>query len=296
MAFTDRSSTSTDFIITNNDDLVSQHGKAGKSVLFDESSGYVALPTGSVASYPSFSYSAWVKYDNTGGGAVLFPRLVSLGASEENVFYIGKSSLTLGLDLNFSTTDGYWTSKSDAITANNWHHVAVTYASASDADPSFYVDGIALTLTTEDLTPHGTLNTHSGPGGIGGSSGGGFLYKGNIQDVSIWDIALGVSAITDLYNSGAPGDLRAHSNFDSLVAWWKMGLGEAGDSTTILDQISGTATTNGILQGAASIVSNSVDTDAETSPVNVPFRFGQRGPMSLRLRPTATPYSASFGG
>ena len=46
------------------------------------------------------------------------------------------------------------------------------------------------------------------------------LLEGSLSDISVWDIELNSSQVTDIYNSGVPTDISAESG---LVSYWKMG-------------------------------------------------------------------------
>ena len=47
-------------------------------------------------------------------------------------------------------------------------------------------------------------------------------FRGNIDEVSIWDSGLMANDIVTLYNSGSPTNLRLY-NFARMISWWRMG-------------------------------------------------------------------------
>ena len=70
------------------------------------------------------------------------------------------------------------------------------------------------------------------------SGGGGpnpaAFYNGNITNVSIWNIALDATGITNTRASSKPADLATHPNYSNLVHWYKLGDGDAVGTGTIL--------------------------------------------------------------
>ncbi len=53
-----------------------------------------------------------------------------------------------------------------------------------------------------------------------------------MDEVSLWQRELTEAEALELFNSGAPGDLTAHSAYDDLEAWWRMGEGSADATMT----------------------------------------------------------------
>ena len=74
---------------------------------------------------------------------------------------------------------------------------------------------------------------------IGGFNGDGSLthpVTGNIDEFAIWDVALSLSEVVDIYNGGSPENLLLHFRVANLVAWYRMGDGtEAGTGSTVYD-------------------------------------------------------------
>ncbi len=58
----------------------------------------------------------------------------------------------------------------------------------------------------------------------------GFFFDGRLDEASYWDDSFGLGEVQELYNSGVPTDLAAHSKYGNLQAWWR--LGEAANDST----------------------------------------------------------------
>lgn len=63
--------------------------------------------------------------------------------------------------------------------------------------------------------------------GLGGATS---IYFGNIDEVTFFDAALSAGQCVELYNSGIPMDVSAHTAASDLVSWYRMG-DASGDST-----------------------------------------------------------------
>ena len=73
--------------------------------------------------------------------------------------------------MNFSGTNGSWSTVDRELTLGKWHHVAITYSGANVAnDPTFYIDGKKV-LLSEDTTPVGTAASDSDSDFILGNQG-----------------------------------------------------------------------------------------------------------------------------
>jgi hypothetical protein len=78
---------------------------------------------------------------------------------------------------------------------------------------------VDVTVISDNLT--GSI-TNSGNFFIGRNISSNF-YDGFIDEFSVWDKELSGSEVTEIYNSGCPGNLNTHSAIANRVSWWKMG-------------------------------------------------------------------------
>jgi hypothetical protein len=54
-------------------------------------------------------------------------------------------------------------------------------------------------------------------------TGTGESFRGNMDEICIWDVAFSSGDVTTLYNAGAPSDLASAPNSASRREWWRMG-------------------------------------------------------------------------
>jgi len=118
----------------------------------------------------------------------------------------GKASrrLTLGIAQNWGTR--IWLQVDDAIKTVGWHHVMATYdpALTDGKRGKMYVDGALVGAFDEKITG---INPSDLPLTVGSrlSSSGepdlgmGYTFKGIIDEVKVWDVALGPDEIERLY-------------------------------------------------------------------------------------------------
>ena len=173
-------------------------------------------------SYPNFSISYWI---NTNASFTDFQSYfaiavnVSYGSGMFN-FSAGRlnktqTKLVVGVQGNGSA------SGTTALDDGQWHHIIQTYSDNGNNTQRvrIYVDGnttpevdLASTLSYAPLTGDLFIGARN--------SSNDRAFPGNIDEVSVFNTALGSSDITTIYNSGTPNDLSSHSN---LIAWYRMG-------------------------------------------------------------------------
>jgi hypothetical protein len=116
----------------------------------------------------------------------------------------------------------------------SWNHVVATYdGSGGTSGMKIYFNAVSSSATNPfSAGSYSSLNDSSQPLVIGGYLGNSDRFKGYLDEVSIWTKELTSADVTDIYNSGSPGDL---STSGSLLSWWRMGDNNGGTGTTITD-------------------------------------------------------------
>lgn len=148
--------------------------------------------------------------------------------------YIGRKTLT--------HTAAFTTYTNIGISADKWHHIALTY---NDTSNNFiaYLDGQSVHNST------GTTATNAASSEIifgRISNVASSYYKGKINNAAIFNTELDASAILTLYNSGQPETAIS----SSPVSWWKL------NNTTTGIQDSGSASNNGTNNGTTETQTN----------------------------------------
>ena len=238
-----------------------------QSLAFDGANDYLEIGNKSDFNFGAstdFTVSLWAKY--TGDG---YMGLVSKGVGSTSGGWEVIINLNTGkLQGRIEDSDGSPTL--DAISTGEyndgaWHNFVVVFDRS--ALMTLYIDGNVdggLGSGTVDISSGGDCDaTHSLI--IGRQSVGSTYYTGSIDEVSIWDTVLTQSAITELYNSGKPKDIRLGTFkhlFDSnCKGYWRMGDGALDDFSLIADQTNPTLgaeeTTNGDFSNSGVISTSS---------------------------------------
>ena len=189
-----------------------------RSFSFDGVDSYFDAGYGISQSFSELSISTWINAASTASGA--YDTIIRRGTWSAGAFELRNNASYAGL--KFAIYPGTANVTTTGVTLNdgNWHHILVTY---DGTNVKIYVDG---SLNNSSTNGTGATGTSTQITTIGASEQGtSRYYEGKIDEVSIWDSALSSSAITEIYNSGAPNDLESLTNASStnLVAWYKMG-------------------------------------------------------------------------
>mgnify|MGYP003133063965 CR=1 FL=1 len=199
--------------------------------------------------YTSFTLEAWIKpdaYSGSSGEQVIVARGHDGSTAAKNTnWYMSLSNAGLKVFYEYGTgSNAAVTATTSAITANNWHHVAV---SRNDNDSTFryFVDGALITSSTAS----GVANDPSGGGDglvtIGADYNGGNEFDGEIAHVRVWNIARTAGEINQSYNR------MVDSTASGLVGYWKL---NEGFGTTVYD--SSTNSNTGTLNNATWSLNN----------------------------------------
>jgi hypothetical protein len=214
-------------------------GKLGQAITFNGTQANLveadsvasAIKTGDV------SFTAWIKfpsrYDNSSPAELIIRN--ADGPSDNDVYLemnsqsCGCGALSLividhtGGQTRLDTNTGSWN-------ANQWYFIAGTYASSTGA-LHVYVNGVPDDSATVNVgTFRGT--TYSTHFMIGGDTVSGINepFNGAMDDVRVYNRALGAAEIAKLYHSGAV--LVKPPNNLGLIGYWPMNEGtgkQAGD-------------------------------------------------------------------
>lgn len=182
-----------------------------RSFEFDGVNDYFSAPISALNSAYTFSFSLWAKKASASDvGAIMGHRISTYQGVWMNWYSDGI--------VYFSVRRGANESLTYALSFDsNWHHFAATFDNNAG---KLYIDGtLVSSLTFTTTYAPATTGDDFRIGAIDSSIFGG----GNIDEVAVWNSALSSTAVTEIYNSGAPNDLDSLSNASSPTAWYRMG-------------------------------------------------------------------------
>ena len=190
-----------------------------KSFIFDGVNEYVDCGSFShLNSATALTVSVWFKSDTytTNGRLVNLEKHVEIYQSNsaysntQGRFYY---KLMGAYGNSFKTLGGTDASGVGNLVDGNWHHLCFVWDDATTT-AIVYEDGVAVIT---DTSTTGTLNSVSDNLYIGADPAGANAIDGNIDDVSIYNVAKSAVEVAAIYNSGVPTDLSTESD---LIGYW----------------------------------------------------------------------------
>ncbi len=206
-----------------------------KSLAFDGVDDSVNCGASTLSGETALSISAWIY--PTAYGSATAESFVSTDAASPRAFYLGLFNGT-NFRFSLSTNGTVLTSLATAastVTLNTWQHILVTW---DQVNLKLYKDGVLLKTVATTYASNGTFTTTNDLviGARRSPSTGAF--PGKIDEVGIWNVALGLTEITELYNSGTPialnTDTGNYTSASDLQAWYRMGDNSTYKSPQIL--------------------------------------------------------------
>jgi len=145
-------------------------------------------------------------YDGTADGRSYLLRV----QSSRIYLYLGNASGTIGVSYISNST----------LQNNTWYHIATTFSSTEEANKQvkIYING---SLDAE----HGKTDliaSNDEEFRIGSSYNTSNRFAGKISNAQVWDTALELSDVEDLYNNGQPLMTGTQPQEANLQAWYKL--------------------------------------------------------------------------
>ena len=188
------------------------------SMAFDGVSDYV-LTGLAPASYTGFSISAWVYADSLGAFNVVASQYRN-GDPANSAWFLE----TIGSNMAFGVANGSSLAyATKAFSTGGWYHIVGVW---NGSTAEVYIDGVAsgspvsisgMNTGTVDMAIGALWDT-------GGTSPGGGPWNGKIDEVAIFNYAVGSDDISKIYNATSSGKTADLSDMTTPpVAWYRMG-------------------------------------------------------------------------
>jgi len=174
--------------------------------------------------------SYWVKMDDFADNQIM-------GCHNNKRFYCGFSYQRAGMGVqDTNNLGGSGADLSSFITVGKWHHIAMV---ANGGTATYYLDGIARDTMSYTQASATNPDTNFLIGAVSSAAANFYFMAGDVDEVSVWDVALSAEAVAAVYNSGRPIDLNYgrgdYANSSDLVSWWRMGDINLGGGDTVPD-------------------------------------------------------------
>jgi gliding motility-associated-like protein len=163
-----------------------------------------------IAGGSSFTMEAWINYK----GSLTENNIIS---SSSNVFWIYQDKLNGGIANSYQIV-----TSPDALEKNKWYHVALVFDDPANL-MKLYVNGSLVASTTTNLSFTGSQNSYIGSHFAGSPVS---FFKGNIDEVRIWNIVRSESEILASMNS------ELSSNESGLVSYYNFNQGVINGTNT----------------------------------------------------------------
>ncbi len=216
-------------------------GKRSCALNFDGSNDYVeVLDSTSLRPTTGLTLSAWVKTTSSS-----LQRIVFKGDAGNQYSLIESLSGGDGkVGLRAEGLSPVQVTSATAVNDGTWHHVVAAWNGTTTV---IYIDGAVSTTASQTGTP--TYNSSSVFIG-NGSPANGQYFNGTMDEVRIYNRALGATEVTALYNSGATKLKTATGT--GLVGYWSMDDCRASQATDFSGNGNVGTLTNFALSGATS--------------------------------------------
>lgn len=159
-----------------------------KAYGFDGAGDYIEIPD--IGTYDQLTESLWVYYKGTSHIAVLNCHT----EWSANYLHFEITGNRVEFAIHGSNSDQYSDFMFGSSTLNQWHHIAVTYDSAT-GKIQFYIDGKLDAVRQYDVPRPVTV----GPAWIGGWNRESRWYRGSLDDIRIYNRVLSAPEIQILH-------------------------------------------------------------------------------------------------
>ncbi|MGV1012758.1 MAG: LamG-like jellyroll fold domain-containing protein [Flavobacterium sp.] len=188
----------------------------------------------------NFTIESWVKRENTNGIAMIFSKYNGNVAGN---YWLGIDST--GKPILAREASPWGVTATNALPVNEWHHIAATY---DGAQTKIYVDGELDNTTSAPLSINQNVSVIKVNIGAGlASNNPAFLFKGDLDEIRVWNVARTATQIQQTYNTTLQG------NEALLVAYYDFNQGLPGGDNTAVSSVVNTvnSASNGTLTNFA---------------------------------------------
>ena len=290
-----------------------QYGVFGQGASFNGSSSLITISdNASLKPSGAYTISQWVKINGkpTSGNYYLFNSFVTSPSSMGILTLIQQNTGFFALDSYTSGTEYYLLSTTN-VCDGIWHHIVATYDGSGATGAKVYVDGILEKTSTSWATQNYNTTNYVRIGAFyNGSTNLGY-FNGNIDEVALFNRALGAIEVQELYakevlrSTFRPLFQTRFVNDDNLIAYWKQNA-DGNDSkggfnltNTLVSYVEGGFSNVALYNGVTSIstttgISNQLNRDCTFSCWAKINSLGGNGGVGMLMCSNVASYSNYF--
>lgn len=187
-----------------------------------------------------FSVSCWANFND-----ITYGSMACKGESDANLEWMltGWNNDEYTFRLQQSLIDQIAVTSNAAFTDDegSWVHIVATYDGTGVKEGlKLYRNGVEISpVTRASVGSYNKMKNSGDKFNIGRARGNKYI-DGSLDEMSIFNVELTSAQISELYNSGTPGNLYLHSRAQNILAWYRLGDGAEEDITAdtgvIIDQ------------------------------------------------------------
>lgn len=179
------------------------------------------------------SVSAWINLDS----------MIAVGVicgmySDDSgfIFYNSSSNNQLRLAVKYASNQMVWNTPNNSLSTGSWIHVAFTRPRTTyNVKPIMYINGAAVTVTDNGLTPSGLPNTEIGNRFLIGNAKTATVdyiwgVDGKVFDVRVKSGILTAAEVLEMYNAGVPDEALVT---DGILFQGPAIQSDVGDATSL---------------------------------------------------------------
>jgi len=230
--------------------VVGQEENLEYHLTFDGSNDYVALPD--MGYLNDLTVSGWIKIHSRNS----WERFFDFGkAGGGDMFLSVMGGRTGGnLEMTIHPNGGNYTiNAGTTLQDGNWHNVVFTFDKGGDG-MKLYIDGVLVgsnAYNTASFSDWGAGQNFY----LGKSNWNDPYFDGEMDQISVHNVALNGSMVNELFVSGQNSDLRnVNSIQGSMVGYWKVNEGSGTTLYDLVDNAGNATLVNGVLWEASSNV------------------------------------------
>jgi hypothetical protein len=230
------------YLFRDGQDIKSLTGK-GSYYSLQGGGGHVNFGNPSALTYTkALTIEAWIKGTATSTYNGIVAKMNGYTSVGQEAFLLQSTPEGyIQLAYGHSNSPNEWLMTPQSYMDNSWHHVAAVI-DASNLKAYIYVDGV---LRVSKDIPNNNITVNTQPLLIGKRSDTNEWFRGSIDEVRIWNVALTEQEVADNYKQTLKG------NESGLLAYWQL---EEGTGTAVNDlTLNGI---NGTIIGTMSFVSD----------------------------------------
>ncbi|HVS81721.1 MAG TPA: LamG-like jellyroll fold domain-containing protein [Pyrinomonadaceae bacterium] len=198
-------------------------GKVDRAFSLNGTNQWVEAPDSPSLRPAALTLDAWINTSDPSATQGIIAKPLATGNWNSYSMTLSNGVLDFQVNNRTASTYGDW-QVNFAASANTWYHVAATWqnVNGNSTDAKIYIDGVSQTTSFLSLgySPSFVIEYNGSPVDLGRTESGNY-FKGLIDELEIFNRALGATEVANIYNASFAGKCRTCTPPpSSMVSWW----------------------------------------------------------------------------